>query len=425
MSGARGETAGNAVAPRSGLGIVEPQIRNRRMSEVPGIRLSTVAAGIRYQGRDDLVLIELAAGATCAAVFTRNAFCAAPVTVAREHLARDPVRYLLINAGNANAGTGVTGLRAARETCRLLAGMAGCAMSQVLPFSTGVIGEDLPVDPFAQAIPALLSGLGETNWEAAAAAIMTTDTVAKLATRRVRLSGGDVTVTGIAKGSGMICPDMATMLAFVATDAALPRALAQALLGQAVAGSFNAITVDGDTSTNDACVLLASGRSGCSVDALESADGRALSAAVSNLCAELAERIVRDGEGATKLVRIRVGSAADPAEARGVAYTVAHSPLVKTALFASDPNWGRILAAVGRAGVADLDIGRVRIWLGDVAIVRHGGRDPGYTEAAGQAVMREPEITVRIDLGRGDAEFTLLTCDLSYDYVKINAEYRS
>ena len=395
------------------------------MSAVPGIRLSVAAAGIRYRGRDDLVLIELAAGGSVAAVFTRNAFCAAPVTVAREHLAKDPARYLLINAGNANAGTGVPGLRAARETCRLLAGMAGCAMSQVLPFSTGVIGEDLPVDPFAQAIPGLLSTLRDDAWPQAAAAIMTTDTAPKLASRSVELTDGTVTVTGMAKGSGMICPDMATMLAFLGTDAAVPRPLLQALLQRAVARSFNRITVDGDTSTNDACVLMASGTSGVRVESGESADGVRLAGAIDAVCAELAEMIVRDGEGATKLVRLCVESAASDAEAAAVAYTVAHSPLVKTALFASDPNWGRILAAVGRAGVDGLDVERVRIWLGDVCIVSAGGRDPGYREQAGQAVMDLPEITIRIDLDRGDARTEVLTCDLSYDYVKINAEYRS
>jgi glutamate N-acetyltransferase/amino-acid N-acetyltransferase len=395
------------------------------MSTVQGIRLSTTAAGIRYRGRDDLLLIELAEGGSCAAVFTRNAFCAAPVTVAREHLAKGPVRYLLINSGNANAGTGAAGLRAARETCRLLAGMAGCAMSQVLPFSTGVIGEDLPVNPFSQSIPALLEGLSEDNWRPAAAAIMTTDTVPKLVSREVGLSGGAVTVTGIAKGSGMICPDMATMLAYVATDASVPQPLLQEMLRDAVEQSFNAITVDGDTSTNDACVLLASGATKLAIDSLASDDGRALSQAVQSVCAELAEMIVRDGEGATKLVRVRVASAASDEEARRVAYTVAHSPLVKTALFASDPNWGRILAAVGRAGVDGLDIDRIRIWLGDVCIVSGGGRDPGYTEEAGQAVMAAEEIVIRIDLDRGESKVQVLTCDLSYDYVKINAEYRT
>ncbi|MCP5298357.1 MAG: bifunctional glutamate N-acetyltransferase/amino-acid acetyltransferase ArgJ [Chromatiaceae bacterium] len=395
------------------------------MSRIAGVRLATAAAGIRYKNRDDVVLFELAQGGTCAAVFTRNAFCAAPVIVAREHLAKGPVRYLLINSGNANAGTGVPGLRAARETCRLLAGMAGCAMSQVMPFSTGVIGADLPVDPFAQAIPGLLAGLDEDNWQRAAHAIMTTDTVPKLATRAVSLSGGDVVVTGIAKGSGMICPDMATMLAYVATDAAVPATDLQTLLGRAVDTSFNRITVDGDTSTNDACVLLASGASGIVIDDLDGDDGQRFAAAVSEVCGELAEMIVRDGEGATKLVRIRVESAAAADEAAAVAYTVAHSPLVKTALFASDPNWGRILAAVGRAGVERLDVDRIRIWLDDVCIVEGGGRHPDYTEEAGQAVMKRSEILIRIDLARGAVGTEVLTCDFSYDYVKINASYRS
>ena len=395
------------------------------MYGVKGIRLAATAAGIRYQGRDDLLLIELAEGGNCAAVFTRNAFCAAPVTVAREHLSKGKVRYLLINSGNANAGTGALGLQAAVATCRVLADAAGCASSQVLPFSTGVIGEDLPLDPFVRAMPALLQGLAADNWPAAAAAIMTTDTVPKLVSRTVELSQGRVAVTGIAKGAGMICPDMATMLAYIATDAAVPQSVLQQMLGDAVEPSFNAITVDGDTSTNDACVLLASGVSGHPVESLDSQDGRRLAQGVRAVCAELAEMIVRDGEGATKLVRIRVESAADREEARRVAYTVAHSPLVKTALFASDPNWGRILAAVGRAGVSGLAIERVRIWLGEVCIVSGGGRDPGYTEQAGQAVMAADEIEIRIDLDRGRSSVQVLSCDLSFDYVKINAEYRT
>ena len=395
------------------------------MYGVRGIRLAATAAGIRYQGRDDLLLIELAEGGNCAAVFTRNAFCAAPVTVAREHLSKGKIRYLLINSGNANAGTGALGLQTAVETCRVLADAAGCASSQVLPFSTGVIGQDLPLDPFVRAMPALLQGLTADNWPAAAAAIMTTDTVPKLVSRTVELSQGSVTVTGIAKGAGMICPDMATMLAYVATDAAVPQSVLQQMLGEAVEPSFNAITIDGDTSTNDACVLLASGVSGHQVDSLDSPDGRRLAQGVRAVCAELAEMIVRDGEGATKLVRIRVESAADREEARRVAYTVAHSPLVKTALFASDPNWGRILAAVGRAGVSGLAIERVRIWLGEVCIVSGGGRDPGYTEQAGQAVMAADEIEIRIDLDRGRSSVQVLSCDLSFDYVKINAEYRT
>jgi glutamate N-acetyltransferase/amino-acid N-acetyltransferase len=392
---------------------------------VPGIRLATAAAGIRYQGRDDLLLVELAEGGAAAAVFTRNAFCAAPVSIAREHLASATPRYLLINAGNANAGTGQSGMVAARETCRLAAEAAGCRPEQVLPFSTGVIGQDLPVEPFARSLPALVAALAEDGWQRAAAAIMTTDTVPKLACRQFTVGGRTVTVTGISKGSGMIHPDMATMLAYVATDAAVPDALLQQALATAVQPSFNSITVDGDTSTNDACVLLASGCSGVSVAQLDDAAGQAFQQALSEVCYELARAIVLDGEGATKLVEILVETAADEVEARAVAFTVAHSPLVKTALFASDPNWGRILAAVGRAGLAGLDIEAVRIWLDDTCIVSGGGRDPAYTEAAGQAVMDRPAFQIRIALGRGVAATRVLTCDLSFDYVKINAEYRT
>jgi glutamate N-acetyltransferase/amino-acid N-acetyltransferase len=394
-------------------------------SGIHGVRLATTAAGIRYQGRDDLLLIELAEGGRCAAVFTRNAFCAAPVSVAKTHLANASPRFLLINAGNANAGTGKAGLVAARETCRLVADMAGCAMAQVLPFSTGVIGEDLPIDPFSQSIPGLLRRLDSGHWDEAATAIMTTDTMPKQAVREVGLQSGTVTIRGIAKGAGMICPDMATMLAFCATDADVSAELLQRVLDEAVESTFNAITIDGDTSTNDACVLLASGASGITIDALGVDDIRRFTDGVQQVCAELARQIVRDGEGATKLVRVAVEEAIDRDEARRVAYTVAHSPLVKTALFAGDPNWGRILAAVGRAGVDALKIDRVRLWLDDLCIVRDGGRDPGYTEAAGQAVMAKDELTLRIALGRGVKSTEVLTCDLSYDYVKINAEYRS
>jgi len=388
---------------------------------VPGLRLAAIAAGIRYRERDDLVLMELAEGSTVAAVFTRNAFCAAPVIVAREHLRKASPRYLLINSGNANAGTGDGGLLACRETCRLLAAAAGVPMDRVLPFSTGVIGEDLPTTPFAHAIPALLGSLNEANWSAAASAIMTTDTVPKLASRRLEIDGRMVTVTGMAKGSGMIRPDMATMLAYVATDAAVPKPVLQSMLEAAVAPSFNSITVDGDTSTNDACVLVATGGSGVKVEQADSPLGRA----VAEVCMELARAIVRDGEGATKLVEVQVEAAASVEEAREVAYTVAHSPLVKTALFASDPNWGRILAAVGRAGVEDLAIRDVRIWLDDLCIVSEGGRDSGYTEEAGRAVMERPEFTIRIALGRGKVSARVLTCDLSFEYVRINAEYRT
>ncbi len=389
---------------------------------VKGIRLASAAAGIRYPGRDDLVVIEIVAGASCAAVFTTNAFCAAPVVLAKQHLAAVRPSYLLINSGNANAGTGDAGMQAARETCQSLATAAGCDIKQVLPFSTGVIGEDLPAERFPVAIPALLDGLDEEGWQRAAKAIMTTDTVPKLVSREVEIDGGKVTVTGMCKGSGMIRPDMATMLAFVATDASVPEELLQTTLQQAVEPSFNAITVDGDTSTNDACVLMASGAGDVVIDADNSA---AFLSAVRKVCMELARAIVRDGEGATKLVEIQVESAATLQEAKDVAYTIAHSPLVKTALFASDPNWGRILAAVGRAGIDDFEIDRVHIWLDDLCIVAHGGRDPDYREEAGQRVMEQSELTIRVDLGRGAYNTTILTCDLSYDYVKINAEYRT
>lgn len=392
---------------------------------VAGIRLAASQAGIRYQDRLDLVLMELAKGSTCAAVFTRNAFCAAPVTLAKEHLAAGKPHYLLINSGNANAGTGEAGMSASRETCRLLAEAGGCAVNQVLPFSTGVIGEDLPTAPFANALPGLLDSLDEGNWELAARAIMTTDTVPKLISSSLEIDGTTVTITGMAKGSGMIRPDMATMLAYVCTDARVPEGILQSLLKAAVKSSFNAITVDGDTSTNDACVLVASGQSGVTIDNLQDARGSLFADAVRSVCMDLAKAIVLDGEGATKLVEIRVEQAVDEQQASQVAYTVAHSPLVKTALFASDPNWGRILAAVGRAGVDDLQIDRVRIWLDDLLIVSQGGRDAGYTEAAGQAIMDQDSFVIRIALGKGDANTSVLTCDLSYDYVKINAEYRS
>ncbi len=393
---------------------------------VPGVRLSTAAAGIRYPQRDDVALIALPEGASCAAVFTRNAFCAAPVTLAREHLSQGAPRYLLINSGNANAGTGAQGLRDAAACCTVLAQQTGCERHQVLPFSTGVIGEPLPVERLAAALPRALEGLSEQGWPAAARAIMTTDTVPKLVSQRFEVDGCDVTVTGIAKGAGMICPDMATMLAYIATDVAVARDVLQGILEQAVAPSFNSVTVDGDTSTNDACILLAAGSADLPriVDA-DSAAAHSLAQAVGEVCMELATALVRDGEGATKLVSIEVAEAADQEEARRVAYTVAHSPLVKTALFASDPNWGRILAAVGRAGVSDLDIEGVEIHLDDVCIVRGGGRAPGYTEQAGQSVIDRPEFAVRVELGRGEAAARVLTCDLSYDYVRINAEYRT
>lgn len=373
-----------------------------------------------------MVVIEVVEGASCAAVFTRNAFCAAPVQLAKKHLALRPPRYLLINSGNANAGTGDQGMQDAHACCRVLAETVACQPDQVLPFSTGVIGESLPVERIHDALPAAIDNLSTGSWETASRAILTTDTRPKLRSRHFEFEGVQVRLTGMAKGSGMICPDMATMLAYLATDLSISQALLQACLDDAVKPSFNSITVDGDTSTNDACVLMASGASTLAPLTERGSDlYKKFVDEVTELCMELARDIVRDGEGATKLVEILVQDAADEKEARRVAYTIAHSPLVKTALFASDPNWGRILAAVGRAGLAGFDIDRVEIWLDDTCIVRNGGRAAEYTEQAGASVMSRDEFTIRVMLGRGDMLARVATCDLSYDYVKINAEYRT
>ena len=391
---------------------------------VAGVRLGTARAGIKYPNRRDLVVVELAAETQAAAVFTRNAFCAAPVTVARTHLAAASPRYLVINTGNANAGTGRQGLADAEASCRSLAERTGCRSEEVLPFSTGVIGEPLPLFRLVTGLPEALATLRPDGWAEAAAGIMTTDTRPKWASRRLTLAGREVTITGIAKGAGMIRPDMATMLAFVATDAAVDPALLREILHEAVADSFNAITVDGDTSTNDACLLLATGRSGASIPAT-GGDRARFATAVGEVCVDLAQAIVRDGEGATKFITVRVEGGRDAAECRRVAYTIAHSPLVKTAFFASDPNWGRILAAVGRSGVDALDLEQVTIHLDEVCIVRDGGRAPDYTEEQGQRVMARPEIAIRVELGRGGAMARIWTTDLSFDYVRINAEYRT
>ena len=390
---------------------------------VCGLRLGVTAAGIKTPGRPDLVVMSLAAGSVCAAVFTQNAFCAAPVIVAREHLARQQPACLLINTGNANAGTGEAGIKDARLCCEAVADQHGCTAQAVLPFSTGVIGEPLPVTAILEGIPLALDQLDEAGWAAAASAILTTDTVPKGASKRIEIDGQMVTITGIAKGSGMIRPDMATMLAFIATDASLDPETLQDCLSQATDKSFNRITVDGDTSTNDACVLVATG----SGTALEpGSPGYTLfSEALNDICVLLAQAIVRDGEGATRFVTIAVENGLSSDECLQVAYTIAHSPLVKTALFAGDPNWGRILAAVGRSGVAELDLDQLEIFLDDVCIVRAGGRALDYTEAAGQQVMDQEEITIRVDLHRGACREVIWTCDLSYDYVKINAEYRT
>ncbi len=394
------------------------------MPPITGIKLGTYNAGIKQTVRDDLLLVEMVEGAACAAVFTKNAFCAAPVIVAKENLKHKP-RWLVINSGNANAGTGLQGYEDAKATCHEVAVEAGGQSNQVLPFSTGVIGQRLPVDKLTAAIPGAYAQLQEGNWDKAAKAIMTTDTFPKGVSLTLTLDGHPVTINGIAKGAGMIQPDMATMLAFIATDAKIARPLLQLCLAQAVELSFNRITVDGDTSTNDACVLMASGLSAVPKIVADGDAYKLFAEGVLAVCKQLAELIVRDGEGATKLMRIVVEQAKTDAEALSVAKTIAHSPLVKTAFFASDPNWGRILAAVGRAGVKNMVLDDIQIFLGDVCIVRNGGAASDYTEAAGQKVMQQEEITVTVKLGRGKAAQEVLTCDFSYDYVKINAEYRT
>ncbi len=392
---------------------------------VKGVRLATVAAGIKSSQQSDLVLLTFDPDTRCAGVFTRNAFSAAPVIVAKNHLAQTSPRALLINSGNANAGTGAQGLRDAQQCCALVAEAIDCAENEVLPFSTGVIGEDLPMDKIESAIKRLPNKLAADAWLQAANGIMTTDTIAKACSHRLQLDGVEVTITGIVKGSGMICPDMATMLAFVTTDAAVDRAWLQHCLETAVDSSFNSITVDGDTSTNDACVLAATGASACRPLDGSGADSEAFQQAINYVLTRLAQLVIRDGEGATKFVTVTVQSALTTDEAKQVAYTIAHSPLVKTALFAGDPNWGRILAAVGRAGIDDLDIEQVRVYLNEVCIVSHGGRDSTYTEALGQQVMEQDDISIRVMLNRGVEQARIWTSDLSYDYVKINAEYRT
>mgnify|MGYP003385600617 FL=1 len=397
------------------------------MFPVKGFQLATGCAGIKVAGRKDLVIMALAEGSEIAAVFTRNAFCAAPVQVAKSHLSGSAgpkgVRYLLTNTGNANAGTGEQGLNDALQSCTSLAAIAGVDATQVLPFSTGVIGESLPMEPLLAALPSTFSSLSDNSWAEAAEGILTTDTRPKGACRQIEINRETITVTGIAKGAGMIRPDMATMLAYVATDATCSSEYLQQILNDAVNKSFNRITIDGDTSTNDSLVLVATGQSG---EALNSdADKALLAEAVEQVCIELAQAIVRDGEGATKFVSVQVDGGASVDECLKVAYTVADSPLVKTALFASDPNWGRILAAIGRAGLADLDVNQIKVWLDTVLIAEQGGRAGTYTEQAGQAVMHQEELTIRIDLARGDVSETVWTTDLSYDYIRINAEYRT
>ncbi|ANE53852.1 bifunctional glutamate N-acetyltransferase/amino-acid acetyltransferase ArgJ [Methylomonas sp. DH-1] len=400
------------------------QIDFPTMYAVKGIKLGSSNAGIKQTVRDDILVIEMAEGGSCAAVFTQNAFCAAPVHIAKAHLSQNP-RWLLVNSGNANAGTGKQGLQDAFACCAGLAGEVDALAQQVLPFSTGVIGEPLPVEKLAAALPAAVADLAESHWDRAARAIMTTDTFPKGASLQLDIGGHPVAITGISKGAGMIQPNMATMLGFIATDARIEQGLLQECLNAAVEQSFNRITVDGDTSTNDACVVLASGCSAAPEILPGSEHLATFGAALATVCKRLAELIIRDGEGATKLMRIIVEQARDSGEALQVAKTIAHSPLVKTAFFASDPNWGRILAAVGRAGVDNMELEKIEIYLGTVCIVENGGRAPSYTEQDGQRVMSQEEIDVTVRLGRGTASEPVLTCDFSYDYVKINAEYRT
>ncbi len=393
---------------------------------VPGVRLGVAEAAIKKPGRKDLLVIALDPGARVAGVFTRNAFCAPPVQVCRERLAAaQEIRALVINSGNANAATGQGGIDDARLTAAAVAQALGAAAESVLPFSTGVIGQRLPVDRMTAAAPQAVSAATPSGWLDAMRAIMTTDTVPKGATRRVRTSQGEITVTGIAKGVGMICPDMATMLAFIATDARLTPSATRSALVTAAGQSFNCVTVDGDTSTNDSCVLVATGKTGSEEIDERHADYALVLGAITEVCVQLAQAVVRDGEGATKFISIEVGGAKTEAEARQVAYSVAHSPLVKTAMFASDANWGRIAMAIGKAGVEGLDQGSVSIALDDVPLIERGQPHPSYREELGSAVVAREEFSIRIGLGRGTAAARVWTCDFSYDYVKINAEYRT
>jgi len=394
---------------------------------VTGVRIGVAMAGIRKVNRKDVVVFALDEGAEVAGVFTSNRFCAAPVQLCREHLvAGSGIRALLINTGNANAGTGADGLARARRSCEALAEHMKVAAQQVLPFSTGVIMEPLPVDRLEAGLPAAVRALNANGWLDAAEGIMTTDTVPKAASRIIKVDGRDVHVTGIAKGAGMIRPDMATMLGFVGTDAVISAPALNELVREATDASFNRITVDGDTSTNDSFIVMATQRAGhARIDSLASAAGRALRDAVVTVSTQLAQAIVRDGEGATKFITVRVEGGRDSGECRRVAYAIAHSPLVKTAFFASDPNLGRILAAVGYAGIADLDPDLIDLYLDDVHVARQGSRHPHYQEADGQRVMKQPEITVRVHLHRGSSASEVWTCDLSHDYVSINADYRS
>ena len=392
---------------------------------VPGFELGIASAGIKRPGRKDVVVMRCAEGSSVAGVFTLNAFCAAPVILSKQRV-QGTVRYLLTNTGNANAGTGAPGLAAAERTCAKLAELAGVPAESVLPFSTGVIGEPLPVEKIEGALQAALDNLSENNWAEAATGIMTTDTLPKGASRQFQHDGVTVTVTGISKGAGMIRPNMATMLGYIATDAKVAPKVLKDLMLDGANKSFNRITIDGDTSTNDCCMLIATGKADLpEVTEASGALFEALKKAVFEVCMEVAQAIVRDGEGATKFVTVQVNGGGNHQECLDVGYAVAHSPLIKTALFASDPNWGRILAAVGRAGVPELDVSLIDVYLDNVCIASKGGRSPSYTEDQGAKVMAQEEITIRIELGRGQCSETIWTTDLSHEYVKINAEYRT
>ncbi len=390
---------------------------------VAGVFLGTAEAGIKRANRKDVLVIKLEEGATVAGVFTTNRFCAAPVTVALEHLAANKgIRALLVNTGNANAGTGEQGMAAARTTCAAMAKLLGCAPEQVLPYSTGVIMEPLPVEKIVTGLPQAVANLKADNWFDASQAIMTTDIVAKAVSRQIQIGGKTVTVTGMSKGSGMIHPNMATMLGYIATDAAITQPLLQLMVRDAADRSFNCITVDGDTSTNDALMLIATGKSGV---AINDANRTQMQTVITEVATVLAQAIVRDGEGATKFITIQVQGGRDETECKKIGYAIAHSPLVKTAFFASDPNLGRILAAIGYAGVSDLDVEKLKLYLDDVLVAEHGGRATSYQEEDGARVMKQSDITIRVVLNRGAVNATLWTCDFSYDYVKINASYRS
>ena len=394
---------------------------------VAGVFLGVTEANIKRENRKDLLVMQLSEGARVVGVFTLNRFCAAPVIVAREHLAQpDGIRALLINTGNANAGTGEQGMQDARTTCAALAGLLDCKAAQILPFSTGVIMEPLPVGKIAAGLPGCVANMRADNWYDAAHAIMTTDIVAKAISKQVMIGGVQITITGIAKGSGMIHPNMATMLGYIATDANIAQPLLQRMVGEAANRSFNCITVDGDTSTNDALMLIATGQAALpEIRDASGADFAALQAAVTEVAIYLAQAIVRDGEGATKFITVRIEGGKDEAECKQIGYAIARSPLVKTAFFASDPNLGRILAAIGYAGVDDLDVAALKLYLDEVLVAENGGRAASYLEEDGQRVMQQSDITIRVVLNRGVALATLWTCDFSYDYVKINASYRS